>query len=63
MHSNFFRLERFPIKHWRRERGRVFWVGRCLAVSNSYPPEKLTEADKVVSSLESVTPEKLESLF
>ena len=36
---------------------------RCLAVSNSYPPEKLAAADKVVPSLESVTPEKLESLF
>jgi beta-phosphoglucomutase len=36
---------------------------RCLAVSNSYPPEKLAAADKVVPSLERVTPEKLESLF
>lgn len=35
----------------------------CLAVSNSYPPEKLAEADKVVSSLESVMLESLESLF
>jgi len=36
---------------------------RCLAISNSYPPEKLIEADKVVSSLESLTLETLESLF
>jgi len=36
---------------------------RCLAVSNSYPPEKLVAADKVVSSLENVTLETLESLF
>lgn len=36
---------------------------RCLAVSNSYPPEKLAGADKVVSSLEGVTAEALESLF
>lgn len=36
---------------------------RCLAVSNSYPPEKLIEADRVVSSLESLALETLESLF
>ena len=36
---------------------------RCLAVSNSYPTEKLLEADKVVSSLEDITLEILESVF
>jgi len=36
---------------------------RCLAVSNSYPPEKLRGADRVVRSLEEITLEILESLF
>ena len=35
----------------------------CLAVSNSYPAEKLLEADKVVSSLEDVTLDILEAIF
>ncbi|MBN2243460.1 MAG: HAD family phosphatase [Acidobacteria bacterium] len=36
---------------------------RCLAVSNSYPPEKLQEADRVVGSLEDVHLESLPVLF
>jgi len=36
---------------------------RCLAVSNSYPPEKLKEANKVVLSLEEVQVESLPTLF
>jgi HAD superfamily hydrolase (TIGR01509 family) len=36
---------------------------RCLAVTNSYPKEKLTHADLVLESLEKVRPEDLERLF
>lgn len=36
---------------------------RCLAVTNSYPRDVLKKADRVVDSLESVTPESLEALF
>jgi HAD superfamily hydrolase (TIGR01509 family) len=36
---------------------------RCLAVSNSYPQEKLQEADRVVGSLEEVHLESLPALF
>ena len=36
---------------------------RCLAVTNSYPSEVLKMADLVVDSLESVTPESLETFF
>jgi beta-phosphoglucomutase len=35
----------------------------CLAVSNTYPPENLQAAHRVVSSLEDVTIESLESLM
>lgn len=36
---------------------------KCLAVTNSYPKEKLTHADLVVNSLEGLRPEDLEKLF
>jgi len=36
---------------------------RCLAVTNTYPAEDLSEADRVVSSLEEVTVESLAALF
>jgi len=36
---------------------------RCLAVSNSYPPDKLKEANRVVRSLEDVPVNSLPSLF
>lgn len=36
---------------------------KCLAVTNSYPKEKLTHADRVVENLEQVRPEDLEKLF
>jgi beta-phosphoglucomutase len=36
---------------------------RCLAVSNSYPPDKLRKADRVVPSLEEATPNLFESIF
>jgi len=36
---------------------------KCLAVTNSYPKEKLTHADLIVDSLEKVRPEDLEKLF
>ncbi len=36
---------------------------KCLAVSNSYPKEKLTHADLVLEGLERVEPEDLEKLF
>lgn len=36
---------------------------RCLAVSNSYPPEKLQEANSVVRSLEDVQADGLAALF
>jgi HAD superfamily hydrolase (TIGR01509 family) len=36
---------------------------RCLAVTNSYPEEKLAEADRVVASLASVSMSELESIF
>ncbi|MBN2319332.1 MAG: HAD family phosphatase [Acidobacteria bacterium] len=36
---------------------------RCLAVSNSYPPEKLKEANRVVDSLEEVHVDSLPALF
>jgi len=35
----------------------------CLAVLNSYPKERLTQADLVVSSLQDVEPKDLEKLF
>ena len=35
----------------------------CMAVSNSYPSERLQAADKVVASLEEVQPESLQALF
>jgi beta-phosphoglucomutase len=36
---------------------------KCLAVTTSYPAERLAEADRVVPSLEAVTIEELNSLF
>ncbi len=36
---------------------------KCLAVTNSYPKEKLTHADLIVESLDQVRPEYLENLF
>jgi HAD superfamily hydrolase (TIGR01509 family) len=36
---------------------------KCLAVTNSYPKEKLTHAEKVVESLKGIRPEDLEKLF
>ena len=36
---------------------------RCLAVTNSYPKEKLAHADLVVASLEEIEPKELETLF
>ena len=36
---------------------------KCLAVTNSYPKEKLTHAERVVESLEGLRPEELEKLF
>jgi beta-phosphoglucomutase len=36
---------------------------RCLAVSNSYPPEKLQKANRVARSLEEVQIESLPALF
>ncbi len=36
---------------------------RCLAIANSYPVEKLSEADMVVKSLEGVKIEDIEKLF
>jgi beta-phosphoglucomutase len=36
---------------------------KCLAVTNSYPKEKLTHADKVVESLKGIRSEDLEKLF
>ena len=36
---------------------------KCLAVTNSYPKEKLTRADLVVESLEKIRLEDLEKLF
>lgn len=36
---------------------------RCLAVTNSYPREKLSDADMIVASLEEVRIENLEKLF
>jgi len=36
---------------------------KCLAVTNSYPKEKLTHAERVVESLEGIRPEDLEKLF
>lgn len=35
---------------------------RCLAVTNTYPADRLAAADRVVSSLEEVTPAALEGL-
>lgn len=36
---------------------------KCLAVSNSYPKEKLTHADRVVETLDGLEPADLEKLF
>jgi beta-phosphoglucomutase-like phosphatase (HAD superfamily) len=36
---------------------------KVLAVTNSYPPEFLTQSDVVVASLEGLTLEKLNELF
>jgi beta-phosphoglucomutase len=36
---------------------------KCLAVSNSYPPDKLLEANRVVRSLEEIRLEDLPALF
>jgi HAD superfamily hydrolase (TIGR01509 family) len=36
---------------------------KCLAVTNSYPPGKLSEADMIVGSLEEIKIESIEKLF
>ncbi len=36
---------------------------RCLAVTNSYPADKLHQADRIVDTLEGITIESLESMF
>jgi len=36
---------------------------KCIAVTNTHPAEKLTEADKIVDSLESVTVNTFEFLL
>lgn len=36
---------------------------KCLAVTNSYPKDKLTHASRVLETLEGVNPEDLEKLF
>jgi beta-phosphoglucomutase len=36
---------------------------KCLAITNSYPAEKLFEADMIVNSLEAVNIENIEKLF
>ncbi len=36
---------------------------KCVAVTNTHPAEKLAEADKVVDTLEGITPEAVESLL
>ncbi len=36
---------------------------KCLAVTNSYPAERLSQADMIVSSLEGIKTEDLERLF
>jgi HAD superfamily hydrolase (TIGR01509 family) len=36
---------------------------RCLAVTNSYPQEQLSEAERVVESLEGLSLKEVESLF
>jgi len=36
---------------------------KCLAITNSYSPEKLSEADMIVKSLEEVKIEDIEKLF
>jgi beta-phosphoglucomutase family hydrolase len=36
---------------------------KCIAVTNTHPAEKLAEADKVVDTLEGITPEAVESLL
>jgi beta-phosphoglucomutase-like phosphatase (HAD superfamily) len=36
---------------------------RCLAVTNSYPKERLVEADRIVDSLGGLSLTELEDLF
>lgn len=36
---------------------------RCLAVTNSYPKEKLAQADRIVETLEQLSLDELQSLF